>query len=56
MDRGSMTRGRATLIAAALVAGIFLGFVMAFRLDEEARRRLRKTLFEMRELPFRVLV
>lgn len=56
MHRGSVTRGRAPLLAATLAGGLFLGFALAFRLDEEARRRLRKTFFELRELPFRVFV
>ncbi len=56
MYRGSGTRGRAPLLATTLAAGIFVGFVLSFRLDEETRRRLRKTLFELRELPFRVFV
>ncbi len=43
-------------MAATLAGGLVLGFALAFRLDEEARRRIRKTLFELRELPFRVLV
>ncbi|MGQ9475828.1 MAG: hypothetical protein ACUVRX_04005 [Actinomycetota bacterium] len=56
MDLSAVTRGRAPLLAAALAGGFFLGFTLAFRLDEEARRRVRKTLYELRELPFRVLV
>lgn len=56
MDLSAVARGRAPLLAAALAGGIFLGFTLALRLDEEARRRMRKTLYEFRELPFRVLV
>ncbi|WP_287155165.1 hypothetical protein [Candidatus Solincola tengchongensis] len=56
MEPGSVTRGRAALLAITLAAGLVVGFVLAFRLDEEARRRLRKTIFELRELPFRVFL
>lgn len=56
MDLSAVARGRAPLLAAAIAGGILLGFTLAFRLDEEARRRIQKTLYELRELPFRVLI
>jgi len=56
MARSSVTRGRAPLVAAALAGGLLVGFAVAFHLDEESRRRLRKAFFELQELPFRVLV
>ena len=43
--------------AGALVAaGLVLGFGYAVNLSEEDRRRIKKALFELKELPRRVLV
>lgn len=36
--------------------GACLGVAWAMRLDDEQRRRIRKNLFELRELPFRVFI
>jgi hypothetical protein len=39
-----------------LALGAVLGFWCAFRLREEEKRRIRKALRELKELPFRLLV
>lgn len=39
-----------------LFLGACLGAAWAMRLDDERRRRIRKNLFELRELPFRVFI
>jgi hypothetical protein len=39
-----------------LLLGACLGTVWAMSLDEESKRRLKKTAFELRELPFRVFI
>ncbi len=36
--------------------GVLLGAAWALRLDEEQQRRLKKNLFELREMPFRVFI
>ena len=38
------------------LAGFALGAAWALRLDEERQRRIRKNLFELREMPFRVFI
>ncbi len=39
-----------------VACGLLAGFLLASGLDEERRRRLRKNLSELRELPYRVLI
>ncbi|MEW6553125.1 MAG: hypothetical protein AB1384_02425 [Actinomycetota bacterium] len=39
-----------------LCLGACLGAVWAMGLDDEQRRRIKKNLFELRELPFRVFI
>jgi len=39
-----------------LCMGACLGVVWAMSLDDEQRRRIKKNLFELRELPFRVFI
>lgn len=41
---------------ACLCAGTLLGVVWAMRLDDEQQRRIKKNLFELREMPFRVFI
>jgi hypothetical protein len=36
--------------------GALAGAAWAFRLDDEQRRAITKNLFELREMPFRILV
>ncbi|MBC7229066.1 MAG: hypothetical protein H5T74_01575 [Actinobacteria bacterium] len=38
------------------LAGALLGAAWALRLDEEQQRRIKKNLFELREMPFRVFI
>ncbi len=38
------------------LAGTLLGAAWALRLDEEQQRRIKKNLFELREMPFRVFI
>lgn len=48
---------RSTLpLTICLCLGTCLGAVWAMRLDDEQRRRIKKNLFELRELPFRVFI
>lgn len=50
-------KGLKLMCAGALVAmGLALGFGYAVNLSEEDRRRIRKAVFELRELPRRILV
>ena len=42
--------------ALIFLAGFTLGAAWALRLDEERQRRIRKNLFELREMPFRVFI
>jgi len=50
-------KGLKMMCAGALVAtGLALGFGCAVNLSEEDRRRIRKAVFELKELPRRVLV
>ena len=51
-ERAGRRRGVLLLLAAAALAGYYLGF----RLPEERRNRINKMLFEARELPFRLFV
>lgn len=39
-----------------LGAGAFAGAFWAMRLDEEQQRRIKKNLFELREMPFRLFI
>jgi len=39
-----------------LCLGALAGAAWAFSLDDEQRRRIKKGLFELREMPFRVLI
>ena len=39
-----------------LCLGTLLGAVWAMRLDDEQRRRIKKNLFELREMPFRLFI
>ena len=41
---------------ACLCLGVFLGVVWAMHLDDEQRRRIKKNLFELREMPFRLFI
>lgn len=41
---------------ACLGAGMLLGAIWAMRLDDEQQRRIKKNLFELREMPFRVFI
>lgn len=50
---GSLKLGLAGFM---LAAGLAVGFGFAVNLSEEDRRRIKKALFEMRELPRRILV
>ena len=43
-------------IIASLCLGVLLGTVWAMRLDDEQRRRIKKNLFELREMPFRIFI
>lgn len=52
----SAPRNRRFFILLAFLAGMGMGLSWALRLDEERRRRIRKNLFELRELPFRFLI
>jgi uncharacterized membrane protein YfcA len=42
--------------AVSLCLGVFLGAFWAMRLEDEQRRRIKKNLFELRELPFRFFI
>lgn len=48
--------GTALPFLACLCTGACLGILWAMRMEEERKRRLRKTFFELRELPFRVFI
>jgi hypothetical protein len=51
------SKGLKLACAGALVTlGLILGFSSAVNLSEEDRRRIRKAVFELRELPRRILV
>jgi uncharacterized membrane protein YfcA len=43
-------------IIICLCLGAFLGAAWAMSLDDEQRRRIKKNLFELRELPFRIFI
>jgi hypothetical protein len=43
-------------IMACLCLGALLGVSWAMRLDDEQRRRIKKNLFELREMPFRIFI
>lgn len=36
--------------------GVVLGAAWVFRLNEEQQRRIKKNLFELREMPFRIFI
>ena len=44
------------LAIACLCLGAFLGAAWAMSLDDEQRRRIKKNLFELREMPFRLFI
>ncbi len=46
----------AATIVVGLCLGIFLGAAWAMNLDDEQRRRIKKNLFELREMPFRLFI
>ncbi len=57
MGRSAETPLRSALpYIACLCAGTLLGVVWAMRLDDEQQRRIKKNLFELREMPFRVFI
>ena len=43
-------------IMVCLCAGVLLGAAWAMNLDDEQRRRIKKNLFELREMPFRLFI
>ncbi len=43
-------------IIACLCLGACLGAAWAMRLEDETRRRIKKNLFELREMPFRIFI
>jgi len=48
---------RSTLpLITCLCLGACLGAAWAMHLDDEQRRRIKKNLFELRELPFRIFI
>ena len=46
----------APVLFLCLGLGAFIGAAWALRLDDEQRRAIKKNLFELREMPFRVLI
>ena len=46
----------APVLFLCLGLGALIGAVWAFRLDDEERRAIKKNLFELKEMPFRVLI
>lgn len=53
--RSKVHRG-ASIVFIFFLLGLGLGFAWALGFDEERRRRLLKTLSELKELPFRVFI
>ncbi len=43
-------------VIACLCLGACLGAAWAMHLDEEQQRRIKKNLFELREMPFRIFI
>ncbi len=43
-------------IIICLCIGACLGAAWAMRLDDEQRRRIKRNLFELREMPFRLFI
>jgi hypothetical protein len=56
MGKDDRPRVEPRLVLLCLCLGALIGGSWAMRLDEEQRRRIRKTLFELGELPFRVFI
>jgi hypothetical protein len=46
----------APVLFLCLGLGAIIGATWAIRLDDERRRAIKKNLFELREMPFRVLI
>ncbi len=46
----------AALTILIFITGAVLGAAWALRLNEEQQRRIKKNLFELREMPFRVFI
>jgi hypothetical protein len=57
MRRSRRPHSRSALhIITILCLGACLGAAWAMRLDDEQRRRIKKNLFELGELPFRIFI
>jgi hypothetical protein len=56
MGKEDKPRSKPYLLIACFSLGAMAGAALIMRMDEESRRRLRKNLFELREMPFRVYI
>jgi hypothetical protein len=43
-------------IVLAMATGMVIGFIKALDLSEEQKRRIKKAMFELKELPRRILI